>query len=385
MTTPGRGSAASPDPRPPQRLSVIEGARGVAAVVVCLSHLIYLVAHMPPQSPGGELGPDWLRLLLRPFTYGNEMVSFFIVISGFSLFYAESVRRGRGRAPTALREFTRRRAWRILPTYYVALGLGLAITLLVRTTTFAHGEPVVTQLTAGGILSHMFLIHNLGPSWVFQINAPLWSIAYEAQLYLLFPLILWLAGRTNLAVALTVIVLPLSAIGHTHPATPVFGLIGWFGLGIACAYFCLNHAARSWPLAVVGCATLALAVVNPSPMHNAIGHDLVWGTSFATLIVAGFFGGVVERALSARSVRYLGKVSYSLYAMHYPLALALLVVSERAGLSGLSVLAVMLVVGLPLSIGSAAVSFRLVEAPSLARAHRRGSALRPGAVVQEAA
>lgn len=345
------------------RLGYIESLRGIAAVAVCMNHLVYLVPHMPPGSPGGELGPRWLRLLLRPFAYGPEMVALFLVVSGFSLYYSEMGRRRRGSAPT-LSEFARRRAWRILPTYYVALLLGVAATVMYRRVSFSHGEPVEVHLSGGGLLSHLVLVHNLQASWVFQANAPLWSIAYEAQVYILFPLILWLGRRIGLLRSVLLVALPLSAYGHSHPPVPIFGLVGWFCLGIAVAHVCMT----GWrvPRLLLTClaaAAAALAFANPAPLRNTPSHDLLWGTLFVGVIGA-LHGG---RRLHGRALRGVGKVSYSLYAMHYPLVVLLLVGLQRVGLDGLGLLGAMVGVGLPLSLCVAAGSYRLVEAPSLAR------------------
>jgi peptidoglycan/LPS O-acetylase OafA/YrhL len=363
------------------RLAYIEGLRGLAALGVCLHHLVYVVPGMPPNSPDGELGPSWFRLLVRPLLYGNELVALFLLVSGFSLYYSEHARRSRGKPGTTLSQFARRRLWRILPVYYVALAFGLAVTLVLRQTGVSTGQGDPTGVTAGGVLSHLFLVHNWTEDWAFQANGPLWSIAYEMQVYLLFPVMLLLARRTNVWLGVGVVAVPLTAVGYLELPHPVFGLLVWFAAGMLLAHVCTS--ARRLPsgelLAGVGVAALLLGVANQ--LAGAVAHDVVWGVAFGCLVTAGYVGCRLSPLMEAGPVRWLGERSYSLYALHYPLMLLVLAGAQQLGLAGMQPLAPLLAVALPLSLLAAHVTYRLVEVPSMRRVRLVGAT---GAVAEAA-
>src|SRR5205807_888516 len=104
------------------------------------------------------------------FGFDHYAVTTFIVISGFCLMLPVAI--AGGTLKGGAKQFYQRRARRILPPYYAALALSVAIAL-------ARGVPV----TNGSLISHALLIHDFGASWIFDINGALWSIAVEWQLY----------------------------------------------------------------------------------------------------------------------------------------------------------------------------------------------------------
>src|SRR4051812_24337271 len=99
----------------------------MAALLVCVGHLI---GSHPTLAAGG----GWHTPIRHIGNLGYEMVLLFLMVSAFSLFYSEDVRRLRGSAATGFRIFMTRRAWRLLPTYYAALLFGALVIALVPTT-----------------------------------------------------------------------------------------------------------------------------------------------------------------------------------------------------------------------------------------------------------
>jgi peptidoglycan/LPS O-acetylase OafA/YrhL len=106
------------------RLPFIEGIRGYAALVVLFGHCADVTRSLIGYN--SFLSVDWSQRVLWLAWPGTEMVYLFLAISGFSLFYSEDMRR-RTRPPTRLAVYAGRRAWRILPTYYVAFAFGLVV------------------------------------------------------------------------------------------------------------------------------------------------------------------------------------------------------------------------------------------------------------------
>jgi peptidoglycan/LPS O-acetylase OafA/YrhL len=173
----------------PTRVPWLDGVRGAAAMFVVAHHMWLAVWPAFPR----DSGPWWLG----PLLYGHLAVAVFIVVSGFSLALAP-LRNG-GVLPGGARRFIRRRAWRILPAYWVALALSTLV-----------GATVLHSVTGGGgAIARTLVVHGLLVQDAIGSQAPngaFWSIAIEWQIYFLFPLILWIARRRGFeaAAALTV-------------------------------------------------------------------------------------------------------------------------------------------------------------------------------------
>src|SRR5581483_10208060 len=84
-----------------------------------------------------------------------------------------------------------------------------------------------------------------------------------------------------------------------------------------------------------------------------IGHALL----SATLIVAAIGGGLLPRLLSFRPLRELGRISYGVYAIHFPLFL--LLTQDRIGVAGTR----LFVVRFAATIALALLVHWFVEAP----------------------
>jgi peptidoglycan/LPS O-acetylase OafA/YrhL len=102
------------------RVSGLDGIRGLAALYVVVNH-VFLRAF--PGYPR-DTAPFWAGW----FVYGRFAVVVFIVLSGFSLAVAPA---RSGWQVGGVGRFARRRARRILPPYYAALAISLAVAWLV--------------------------------------------------------------------------------------------------------------------------------------------------------------------------------------------------------------------------------------------------------------
>src|SRR5690242_6107960 len=188
---------------PRERLAGLDGIRGLAALFVVINH-VFLRAF--PGYPVDH-APFWAG----PFIYGRFAVVVFIVLSGFSL--ALSPARRDWRLGGAAR-FARRRARRILPAYWAALAFSVAVAWLVVAPP-GQGAPGVKSVAVNGLL-----VQNL-------IGAPtpnrsFWSLAVEAQLYVVFPLLLLLVRRWGAVLMLAAVVLVVAAVGIVGPHVSPF-------------------------------------------------------------------------------------------------------------------------------------------------------------------
>ena len=215
-------------------LRFLDGLRGLAALYVAINHaLLQILLNYPAAQMSGSFhhATTWL-------TFGRMSVDIFIVLSGFCLMIP--VVRGDGFLRGGLLSFVKRRARRILPPYYAAIALSLALIALVPGLSHPANAVWLQALpafTPPVILSHLFLVHNLSEGWMDKIDYPAWSVATEWQIYFLFALLLLPIWRRLGAFAAVAAAFALGFVLHVafHHALDgaSFQFIGLFALGMA--------------------------------------------------------------------------------------------------------------------------------------------------------
>lgn len=304
----------------PSRLLFLDGIRGLAALYVVLHHAyLEIVQPLPPGFPNRVL----FERLLAPLRYGHHAVAVFIVLSGYCLMLP-IVRSGS--LPGGFPGYVRRRVRRILPAYFAALALCLAVIRLVPAMQVRSGLrwDVALPITKGAVVSHLLLLHNLRPQWNFGIDPPMWSVATEWQIYFALPLLLlpiWrrFGNGATVAVALG-LGIGLSRIPTLYMAN--FPYLGLFAFGMAAAQVRRVSRRNILLLAAAVFAGWCAAVRLPlgTPAQALLLSDLCAGALAACVIVACAVSDVpqLRRVFTHRSALALGSFSYSLYLVHYP-------------------------------------------------------------------
>jgi peptidoglycan/LPS O-acetylase OafA/YrhL len=308
-------------PRDNRRLVGLDGLRGLAALFVVLHHC-YLMSY--PTYPYNT-GPRWLAWLL----YGHLAVVVFITLSGFSLAVAPARKNWQlgGKA-----RFAHRRAWRILPPYWAALLFSCIIAWAVVPQPGSAAPDAKAVVIYGALLQDVF--GSAVP------NGAFWSIAVEAQLYVVFPLLLLMLrrfGATAMVVAVTAVVAVIGLLAPHIAAvhllmrlTPQFAAL--FALGLATAGIIrtsdrIRALPWQWLALVAVLPPLAVLVVRSSGWWDAehFWMDMAFGPAIALLLaaVATRRAGTIVRILDSRPIRRLGSFSYSLYLIHAPIVVAL--------------------------------------------------------------
>jgi peptidoglycan/LPS O-acetylase OafA/YrhL len=304
------------------RLVGLDGIRGLAALYVVIYH-IFLRA-FPGYSAGQA--PFWAA----GFRYGRFAVVIFIVLSGFSL----SVGAARaGWRLDGVRTFAHRRAWRILPPYWAALVFSLLM------TWFVLAQPGWPVPTAKSVTVNGLLIQDIvaAPS----PNRSFWSIAIEAQLYVVFPLLILAVRRVNAVamlalVATPVLILGVRAAAHDQAATDLVNqytpdLAVLFAIGVTAAGILTttdSRRGRPWHRYALALAAPVFALIAWQGAvwtnDNLFWIDLAFGPAIGCLLAAIATGRPrpLLRLLDTRSLRRLGSFSYSLYLTHAPIVIA---------------------------------------------------------------
>jgi peptidoglycan/LPS O-acetylase OafA/YrhL len=348
---------------PRKRLAGLDGVRGLAALFVVVNHIFLRTF---PGYPV-DRAPFWAGW----FIYGRFAVVVFIVLSGFSLALSPV---HHGWQLDGVSRFAYRRARRILPAYWAALAFSLAVAWLVVAPP-GQGAPDMKSVLVNGLL-----VQNLvgAPS----PNESFWSMAVEAQLYLVFPLLLLMVRRRGailMVATVTIIVAVVGIVGPHFSRLDTFviesppDLAALFAVGILSAGIVgASGARRAWPW-----AWLALAAAAPVfatiwwrgsvwTLDHLFWVDLALGPAVACFL-AGLATGrpaPLLRLLEARPMRNLGLSSYSLYLTHGPIVIVVyeLIVAGWIG-QGIPAFLVSLALVLPLAIAFAQVFAAVFETP----------------------
>src|SRR5579864_8923878 len=135
----------------PSRLGYVDSLRALAALYVAASHAMATIWPMNPPSGLAGILANWLQ-------YPHFAVSVFIVLSGFSLMLP--VARNGYKLPWGVWGFYWRRARRILPPYYFALGLTLLLIWLFIGHDAGPRWDMVLPVTSQAVIEHIVLIQD---------------------------------------------------------------------------------------------------------------------------------------------------------------------------------------------------------------------------------
>jgi peptidoglycan/LPS O-acetylase OafA/YrhL len=359
-----KGPPAGPNvkARPAARLHGLDGIRGIAALFVVLHHCWLL------SFPGypSNTGPWWLGWLI----YGHFAVVVFIVLSGFSLAIAPARSHWQLRS---VRDFARRRAWRILPPYWAALAFSLAV------AWWVVAQPATPEPTAKSVFVHGFLVQDVfgSPS----PNGAFWSIAIEAQLYILFPLLLLVRRRWGAAVLLASMTAIVMATAGAAPhdshvdmlmrLSPQFAALFTAGI-VAAGILVASDRTRRLPLhwlALVAVAPVVLIVATRGSVWtvgNFVWVDLALGPATALLLAAVAVGRPrpFVRVLETRPLQRLGACSYSLYLTHSPIVVMVNHALRRLDVgAGMPIFLLTLAIAVPLAVAFAMWFASIFEIP----------------------
>ncbi len=238
------------------------------------------------------------------------------------------------------REYLKRRAWRILPPYYIALVASLLLIAIIPWLQHETGINTLTSLpafTPGVILSHLFLVHNLHGAWVYRINSPLWTVATEWQIYFLFPALLLPAWR-RFGVPGAVLVgfilgLGIHFVFHGHYDLAAPWFIGLFALGMAGAAINFSKGPLETllrnrvPWGTLALVLTGLLILLASRLTNKyLPHlEILTGICATCFLIycarrqaeSSAENALPLRLLNSRWAVTLGGFSYSLYLTHY--------------------------------------------------------------------
>jgi peptidoglycan/LPS O-acetylase OafA/YrhL len=344
--------------------------------------------------------------------WANLGVRLFFVLSGFLI--TGILAGGRELAeqrPERRREFIRRfyirRFLRIFPIYYLVL---LAVFIADVSPARQIWPWLISYTTNIYIWHHRQWLGYLGHFW---------TLAVEEQFYLVWPwLVLFLPGRWLVPLLLGLVCMApayrLYASFHYGADVVDSGVTGTLtiaaldslalGALLAIASSVDAEAERLHraltrivlPLGALGLVTLLALARSGFEMHASTALDLTAASLiFCWLIgtASRGFGGNFGRLLEWRPISYVGKISYGIYILHSLVPPALSTLARRLGIGYQDTGIVTFVTSSLVTVGMAAVSWHLFEAPinglkrhfrddSGREGHATASNVRPGGATQ---
>jgi peptidoglycan/LPS O-acetylase OafA/YrhL len=314
---------------PKQRITELDGLRGLAAAMVLVWHF---VGALIDQGLWGA------KLVYALTIFGRTGVDLFFVLSGF-LITGILLDRRQASATKFLRHFYFRRILRIVPSYLVLVAVfWAAVALGPQNDAFNGDIPLWHHLTF--TQNWWMAVNNRwGPSAI----SVTWSVAIEEQFYLVFPLLVLCTPRKHFPLLLIAIAVGSAAFRATawlifdnaflmyvHTLSRLDGLVA--GAGIAWAWrhpdFWGWVMKRQVPLrrlflGLIWTIPLFLIAIQVNlPLNMA-----VWGHSYLTILYALALALILVQLnqKGTRVLRYqwlgqLGGISYTVYLFH-PIAL----------------------------------------------------------------
>ena len=295
------------------RFAFLDGLRGLAALTIASYHIF----RYEPDPKTSQQCLPWL--LERWLVYGWVWVPCLLVISGFVI--PLSFRDGRVTS-RSVANFLVRRLVRLSPSYFVTLLIVLLLQGISEKLSW-FPTPLDSPLSWGQVASHLIYAQDL--LGFPNLSAGLWTVCMEVQFYVLF----------GVALLLSRAVCPIVTDGQAtaDPRVMVFlcaplavmSLCDWcnrpdldpyviyffhhFFLGMVTWWALDDRIPRGWSWATVGIWLARLCWDWKPEVVCALVASLA-------IFTAGRWGHLHDW-LNVRWLQYLGKISYSLYLIHY--------------------------------------------------------------------
>lgn len=315
------------------------------------------------------------------FSFASSAVDTFIILSGFAISYMLHARQ------QTYTKFIIGRFFRIYPVYLVCLAAGFSTIYLMSFVLNSVGwhdneyfklyvRPVLASELAyptAHLVSHLTLLFGVIPEKIlpggsFTLLAPAWSITLEWQYYLLAPFMAWFARRPAGLLVLGIVSCGNLVFSHFFGGAFLPAKLPLFLVGIGSFHLYANaeylkncrhrlniFSALIAATLIVGWHWLAL---------------LIWIVVFSSVLADGDkkteqFLLKPRRFLLQPPLQFVGKISYPLYLVHWPMIIFLMagLISWQPGISSGKTLAIMLAAGLPVILFAAWLLHKWIEKP----------------------
>ncbi|WP_371375754.1 acyltransferase family protein [Thalassotalea aquiviva] len=303
------------------QIKSLDGLRGIAALIVLLSHTSNV---------------DFFLLPYFDFSgTGKSGVYLFFILSSFLLTYPMLKYHQDIFSHDAMVRYWRRRFFRICPLYFLYLLAGLSSSLVLNHFFGPKEWAIPFQLTISEFFQHILLLAGKGVTW---------SIAVEFKYYFFLPFVAWFSAKLlnkGVVAAIVVLFALILALLWSFPEVsfknkptdlaqyfPVF----LFGTILACLQAFIDRCSNvkiipkylfsllcylsilAFILTIPSIYSILVEPVSPNYFsRERVLYCVIWSVLLISLINSKT---LICRFLSHNYLRYLGKISFSVYLIH---------------------------------------------------------------------
>jgi peptidoglycan/LPS O-acetylase OafA/YrhL len=303
-------------PAHPHPVPLIDLGKAVASQLIVWHHL---TLYSPMRQVADPLASSLFAWLADP---ARMVVQLFLVMAGYLA--ARSLLPGPGAAVRVPVGDMPAKLWqrylRLAPTYLVAIALAVASAALARSLSDDASIPAAPS--AAQLWANVLLLQDV--VGLEAVSAGLWYVAIDLQLYLLLLVIAALRSgarrhRQRLQAVSVGLVLGLVLASllwfNRQRDGDMWGLyfFGSYGLGILAAWVAASRQRWAGTLGLALLVSLALAVEwrTRIAVAGVMACGLAWGPQALSSL----------RLTHSRVVRWLARVSYSVFLAHYSVCL----------------------------------------------------------------
>jgi peptidoglycan/LPS O-acetylase OafA/YrhL len=301
-----------------QHFAVLDGLRGIAALMVLIFHVTQTRRSGLPQAA--------------------LAVDFFFLLSGFVIANAYEAKLQR---TLSFASFVRIRLTRLYPLIFLGTSVGIALTVLHLQLL---DDISTTQVILGAILGLVLLPCYVYPQWdsAYPMNPPSWSLFFEILINVAYALT---ARYLNTSRLILLAVSGALALVYISISTGELQAIGasktdfWLGLGRVLFPFAagvllwrFRRPVRYAPY-LGWMLPLSLAALLLFPFHQSPALDLIYVIILFPVIVR-LGANISVGPRMTRAFLFAGQMSYPVYIIHQPLLRAFSKIEAHFGLNG---------------------------------------------------
>lgn len=296
-----------------KRFESLDAFRGICAISVVLYHM---------NISNSITEMDF-------FNNSDIFVEFFFVLSGFVLAHGYGYKRELYFFPFLISRF-----FRLYPLHITMLIVVLLIECG-KLLAYKYGGIVFNNIPFSGknsvseIIPNLLLIQSWLPSSnPISFNGPSWSISVEFYLYIILFVTITLFNKLNSfswgLISLASFIMITSDIDYLT-ALSVKGLACFFGGAFTYSVYRNFSELKIHPI-LGNTVELALILAVFYVVKTDINHKLIIATLLFCFVVFtfSFESGIVSKALKTKPFKVMGKLSYSIYLIHFSILFCML-------------------------------------------------------------